>query len=182
MFQLPPPSDVVPLFDPSEIEIDNKDNDSDGEDNAEEIDDTAMPNNDFEQYTFQDFIRQADEVNVAQVQHRLKKDCDEKIVSLIGHEVTCKNTADGKVVWKHVESVTDDLFTERIEKEKEWLKNNLPMKTKIQSPKELFDSLWPLDMDDELKSFIKVVVDTNVEKKRNNQRLITPVSTLLFFF
>ena len=139
-----------------------------------------MPNNDFEQYNYEDFIRQADKVNVAQVQHRLKKGCEEKIKSLIGHEVTCKNTTDGKVVWKHVESVTDNLFTERLKLEKEWLKTNSPMKEKIKTAKELFESLWPLDLDEELKSFVEVVVDTNKERKKDGQRLISEVRKLFF--
>lgn len=134
-----------------------------------------MPNNDFEQYNYKDFIRQADEVNVAQVQHRLKKDCEDKIKLLIGHEVTCRNTTDGRVVWKHVESVTDDFFTERLNKEKEWLKKNSPMKEHISTPKELFESLWPLDVEKELKSFVQVVVDTNVQRKKDRQRLISQV-------
>ena len=140
-----------------------------------------MPNNDFEQYNYEDFIRQADKVNVAQVQHRLKKGCEEKIKSLIGHEVTCKNTTDGKVVWKHVESVTDDLFTERLKLEKEWLKINSPMKEKIETPKELFQKMWPLDIDQELRLFVKLVKEVNKEKRKNGHRLISLVCFLFLY-
>ena len=141
-----------------------------------------MPNNDFDQYTYQDFLQQADEVNVAQVQHRIKKDADEKIKALAseGKTVECKNNTDGKVIWKHVEIVEDDIFTEILEKEKEYLKNNSPMKEKVTSAKDLFDKLWPVDLDDEYKAFVQIVRDTNIERKKTNIRLISEVSIFVF--
>ena len=168
--KVPPLADALPLSDPSELENDDDDSDS------EEIDNSAlMPNNDFEQYRFDDFIRQADEVNVAQVQHKRKRDAWDTIKGLIGHEVECKNNTDGKVLWKHVESVTDDIFTERLAKEKEWLKKNSPMKEKIETPKELFQKMWPLDIDEELRWFVQLVKEVNKEKKKNGHRLISLV-------
>ena len=137
-----------------------------------------MPNNDFHQYNIEDFLQQADEVNVATIQHRLHKESWDKInlLAAVGKTVECKNKEDGKVIWKHVESVSDDLFEARIKKEKEWLNKNLPMKERINSATELFHKLWPHDIKEDHKTFIAVVAQTNKERKEKNQRLISPVS------
>ena len=106
------------LIDPSERN--NEGDDSSVDDDDDGINNEEFLNNDFGQYTIHDILRQQDEMNIAQVQHSRKEAAWNAIRELEGKEVVCKSGTDGNITWKVVKEVTDDRFSERLGKEKEW--------------------------------------------------------------
>ena len=162
------------IINPSER--DNEDS-STVHDEDDVIDNTQFPNNDFGQYTIHDILQQQYEMNIAQVQYGKKKEAWEKIATLEGTEVVSKSSIDGTITWKVVKEVTDDKFSKRLEKEKEWLKDNSPLKIKIKTTAELFHVLWPLDVDKEFADFVNIVRKENTQRKKDGKPHIPLVST-----
>lgn len=121
-------------------------------------------------------------MNVAQIQNSRRKEAWDKIESLVGTEVKCASAADGQVTWKVVPNATEDLFTERVEKEKEWLRVNSPMKDEIKSIVELFAVLWPSDIETDCESFKNIVIEENKLRKDAGKRSIPTVSLFVVYF
>ena len=170
-----------PFIDPSSVDH-LEDDSTDEEDEIVEDEtgdlETAQPNNDFGQYTIDDLLRHQDEADIASVQHGRRKEAWEKIKSLEGTEVECKTKDDGKVIWRVVEKVIDDKYTQVREIEQEWLKKNSPMKEECSTAKELFEKLWPNDVKEEFNEFVNVVRKENINVKG---RVIQLVSFCCFF-
>lgn len=161
-----------PLIDPSSVDH-FEDDSSDDENDRTVEDETAQPNNDFGQYTIDDLLRHQDQADIASVQHGRRKEAWEKIKSLEGTEVECKTKDDGKVIWRVVNKVTDDKYTKIRDREQEWLKKNSPMKEQCSSAKELFEKLWPNDVNEEFNEFVNIVREENKKIKGRPIQLVS---------
>ena len=138
-----------------------------------------MPNNDF-CFTAEDFLESRNKVNDA-TRHQGTYAAAWKVINeLEGHEEICTNRKDGSVVWKVVpsHSVTRDDFAEVREKEEASMAAmHLPVKDaanyidKDDSSKS-FWSLWPADIDEDLKKLNESIKIDNVIRKETYRRVI----------
>ena len=70
-----------------------------------------LPNNDF-CFTEEDFLEQRNDMNNATRHQGTYQGVWSEIRAMVGEEVETKSSKDGNIVWKIVESVTDDDFNE----------------------------------------------------------------------
>lgn len=169
-----------PVLDPSLLDSVEETEDGTGEDIdiQEEEEASGLPNNDFGQYTIDDILRMEDNVNISTIQNGKRREAWAKIKALTGTEVVRKSAKDGQIIWRVVDDVVDDKYSDTLEKEKEYLKQHTPFKNTIKDIQELFWSLWPGEVDDELRDFVQVVKEENITRHKKNLRPIQVVSFL----
>ena len=95
---------------------------------AEDINEENRPNNNFGQYTLDDLLRHEDNMNVAMVQGRRKKEAWDAIKTLNGTQVTRKTKTYGNITWTVVDGVYDDKYEQIVQEERKWLEKNLLLK------------------------------------------------------
>ena len=140
----------------------------------------SAPNNDFF-FTEEDFLRASTEMNDATRHQGIYSDTWKKIKELEGHEEVCQSSADGRVVWKVVPSVTADVFKDIREYEENLFKDRqfgvYKDATEDCDYNKAFWAFWPSSITDDIKKLEDVINEENQARKERYQRPIKIVSS-----
>ena len=109
----------------------------------------------------------------------------ENIRELIGTEIETKNTMDGVIRWKVVESesITEDLFKDVRKKEHIFIEDKkLPVKLEEDFETKdgftaVFMNIWPRNMEVDRETLNTIVIIDNTKRKGKYQRAIKIIST-----
>ena len=137
----------------------------------------GCPNNDF-CFTEEDFLEQRNDMNDATRHQGTYQGVWSEIRAMVGEEVETKSSKDGNIVWKIVESVTDDDFNEIRKKEEAHIqKSYYSVYDELEEFSEedynkSFWSIWPADPKDDIKKMNAIIEYENIGRKENFQRVI----------
>ena len=104
-----------------------------------------------------------------------------KILSMKGQEVECMHATDGRLVWKIVDSVDEDVFrSTRKREEKLFESKYVPVIDEDDIPTDdysrTFWNLWAKHIDEDLIKLNVAIQKNNITRKKNLQKAIKEVS------
>ena len=154
------------------------------DEDTEENEDVLYPNNDF-CFTEDDFLEAQINMNEATRHTGTYNLAWSKIKALEGDIVECRNQ-DSVVNWKIVSNVEEDVFADRREAETKRMKDVFcPIKYEgienTEDASELFWSLWPKTVDEDLQALNKVIERQNAANRKTYRRQWKKVSKCEFF-
>ena len=137
-----------------------------------------LPNNDF-CYGEEDFL--SEERRETKRHWDRSREAWEEIRSLKGHEELVESSKDGKVIWRVVDNVDVDDLKEIKEREMSSLKEISFVRGGQRRRIELFWSLWPTNIDDDVEKLNEALVSYNRERKEKYQRVMKHVTKSEFY-